>query len=277
LPDAHVEAPTAGSVILAAILLKMGTYGLIRVCLPMFPSAAQDPAATGILVTIALINIIYGALVAMAQTDLKKLVAYSSIGHMGFVVLGVAAAAKALPTEGSITAEVFRNAQVTALNGAVWEMIAHGLITGALFLLVGIVYERAHHRNLDQFGGLGAVIPQYGGVLVYMAMASLGLPGLAGFLGEFFALSGGFVVFGWVGGLAVIGIVVTAAYLLWMVQRILLGPLNPKYREMPDMTQTEKMVLVPLVILVLLIGVFPSPLLDPINQVMTHVVRLMGS
>ena len=279
LPDAHVEAPTAGSVILAAILLKMGTYGLVRVCLPMFPSAARSETATNILLLIALINIIYGALVAMAQTDLKKLIAYSSIGHMGFVLLGVAAAAKA-PDTGLKAADLlkFQNAQITGLNGAVWEMIAHGLITGALFLLVGIIYERTHSRQLDSFGGLGAVVPQYGGVLVYMAMASLGLPGLAGFLGEFFALAGGFVVFGWMGGLAVIGIVVTAAYLLWMVQRILLGPLNQKWREIPDMNKLEKWVLAPLVVLVLLIGVYPAPILYPINQVMEHiVVRLMGS
>jgi NADH-quinone oxidoreductase subunit M len=278
LPDAHVEAPTAGSVILAAILLKMGTYGLIRFCLPMFPKVAHSALTTNILLTIALINIIYGALVALAQTDLKKLVAYSSIGHMGFVLLGVAAAAKAIPPGVSPQEKaIFLNAQVTALNGAVWEMLAHGLITGALFLLVGIVYERAHTRQLDQFGGLGAVVPQYAGVLVFMAMASLGLPGLAGFLGEFLTLSGGFVVFGWKGGLAVIGIVVTAAYLLWMVQRIVLGPLNEKYRNMPDLTPAEKWVaLAPLVILVLLMGVYPSPILDTINQVMTQVIDLMN-
>ena len=270
LPDAHVEAPTAGSVILAGILLKMGTYGLIRVCLPMLPEAAHEGAY--IVAVIGVIGIVYGSLVAMAQTDLKKLVAYSSIGHMGFVVLAVGAAAAS--TGGG--SEILQRAQVTALNGATLQMINHGLITGALFFLVGIIYERVHHRDLDKFGGLGSKVPVYSGVLIYMCLASLGLPGLAGFVGEFFCLLGSFAIFKLLTCISVLGVVLCAAYFLWMIQRMLFGPFNERYVDLTDMNGAEIFCLVPLMALTLFIGVYPAFVLGPINIAMQNVLKLMG-
>lgn len=269
LPDAHVEAPTAGSVILAGILLKMGTYGLVRVNLPLLPDASDVFwSAMGVL---GLVNILYGSLVAMAQDDLKKLIAYSSIGHMGFVMLGVAAAAK----EGIAFADAAtRSAKVMALNGATWTMIAHGLMTGAMFLLVGVIYERAHHRDLNHFGGLWAQMPVYGSLFIFFAMAELGLPGLAGFWGEFFSVLGAFKVFNWA-GFAVIGIVVTAAYFLWTVQRMFLGELKDEYRHFPDMNLREHLSLWPLAILTFLIGVYPPIFLRVIQPAMEQVVEWM--
>jgi len=271
LPDAHVEAPTAGSVILAGVLLKMGTYGLVRFNLPLFPQQAQVSA--WIIATVGVIAIIYGSLVAMAQSDLKKLVAYSSVGHMGFVMIGVAAAAAPLGGVSGAAREMLLNAKITALNGATLQMVNHGLITGSLFLLVGVLYERAHHRNIDGFGGLMARVPQYSGILVFVSLASLGLPGLCGFVGEFLALLGTFSIFRLAAGLAVIGIVVTAAYFLWMLQRMLLGPLNDRYKDLPEINALEKWTLVPQLLLIFILGVYPMPLLDPVNATMNHLVR----
>lgn len=267
LPDAHVEAPTAGSVILAGILLKMGTYGLVRVNLPLLPEASD--VFWGMMGVLALINIIYGSLVAMAQDDLKKLVAYSSIGHMGFVMLGVAAAANYV-----VDGEAVRSAKVTALNGATWTMVAHGLMTGAMFLLVGVIYERAHHRDIDRFGGLWAQMPIYGSIFSFFAMAELGLPGLAGFWGEFFSVLGSFRIYSWA-GFAVIGIVVTAAYFLWTVQRMFLGELKGEFRNFPDMNLQEHLSLWPLAVLTFLVGVYPTFMLKVIQPAMEHAVKTM--
>ncbi|GBD00240.1 NADH-quinone oxidoreductase subunit M [bacterium HR17] len=269
LPDAHVEAPTAGSVILAGILLKMGTYGLVRINLPMLPEASD--VFWGAMGVLALVNILYGSLVAMAQDDLKKLIAYSSIGHMGFVMLGVAAAAK----DGMAFADAAtRSAKVMALNGATWTMIAHGLMTGAMFLLVGVIYERAHHRDLNRFGGLWARMPVYGSLFSFFAMAELGLPGLAGFWGEFFSVLGAFKVFNWA-GFAVIGIVITAAYFLWTIQRMFLGEPKDEYRNFPDMNLQEHLSLWPLVVLTFFVGVYPTFLLRVIQPAMEQVVETM--
>jgi NADH-quinone oxidoreductase subunit M len=261
LPDAHVEAPTAGSVILAGILLKMGTYGFVRVSLPMLPEAFHRFAF--FVAVLALLGIVYGALVAMAQTDLKKLVAYSSVNHMGYVMLGVAAAAGAIGDASKAAAAT------TALNGAVFEMVAHGVITGALFLIVGVLYDyRAHTRGVDEFGGLGARLPVYSGITMMAMLASLGLPGLMGFVAEFFIFVGSFGVFPYLTAVAVTGVVFSAAMFLWTIQRIFLGPVNERWAQLPDMDRREKISLVPLAVLMLIFGIYPKPLLDVINAAM---------
>ncbi|HEX9779708.1 MAG TPA: NADH-quinone oxidoreductase subunit M [bacterium] len=241
LPDAHVDAPTPISVLLAGVLLKMGGYGFFRISYPLFPAGAQWFAWA--LAGLGMINIVYGALVAMAQTDLKKLVAYSSVSHMGFVLLGLA----------SLTWE--------GMNGAMFQMISHGLVTGGMFLLVGVLYERAHTRELDAFGGLGARVPVFAGLFIFFGLASLGLPGLSGFVGEFLALIGGFGAWRWQTVVSVLGIVIAAAYILTAVQRILLGPLNARWNRMTDMSALELCTLVPLVLAVLALGVFPMLLI----------------
>ncbi len=254
LPDAHVEAPTAGSVILAGVLLKMGTYAFMRIALPVLPHMAVTYAP--IVAGLALISIIYGSLVAMAQSDLKKLVAYSSVAHMGFVMLGIAAGTPA------------------ALHGAILQMFSHGLLTGALFFLVGILYERAHHRVINNFGGLGAIVPIYSGIFIFIALGSLGLPGMSGFVSELFVLMGAFPVYHVITGFAVLGIVLGAAYLLWTVQRVLLGEPNERYLKMPDMTGHEIAVLVPLMVLTVAVGLMPALITGPAN---TFVVHLAGT
>ncbi len=267
LPDAHVEAPTAGSVILAGVLLKMGTYGFLRILLPILPQTCQRfwlPLAL-----LALISIIYGALVAMAQKDLKKLIAYSSVNHMGYVMLGIAAAV-------SVTKMTIDD-RAMALNGAMVQMFAHGIITGALFLLVGVIYERAHTRDLDSFGGLGARIPVFGGLFWVACFASLGLPPLAGFIGEFFVFRGAFAASVPITALATIGLVVTAAYLLWTIQRVLLGPLNPKYEKMRDADGRELISLAPLMVLMVLFGVLPTLLLRLLNPASITIANIFAN
>ncbi len=264
LPDAHVEAPTAGSVILAGVLLKMGTYGFVRVSLPMLPEAFK--AYAFFVAILALLGIVYGALVAMAQTDLKKLVAYSSVNHMGYVMLGTAAAAAAVGDASKA------QAAATALNGAVFEMVAHGVITGALFLIVGVIYDyRAHTRGVDEFGGLGARLPVYTGITTMAMLASLGLPGLMGFVAEFFIFVGSFGIFPYLTAVAVTGVVFSAAMFLWTIQRIFLGPFNERWAALPDMDIREKFALVPLAALMLIFGIYPKPLLDVINAAMSVV------
>ncbi|MFH1800707.1 MAG: NADH-quinone oxidoreductase subunit M [Candidatus Omnitrophota bacterium] len=242
LPDAHVEAPTPISVILAGVLLKMGTYGFFRFSYPLFPEAAHwfQPA----MAVLAIVGIIYGGYVALAQTDFKKMVAYSSVSHMGFVLLGLAA----------LNANGFR--------GAMLQMFTHGTITGGLFLLVGVLYDRAHSRDLNGFGGLGVKMPAYAGFLTFFALASLGLPGLSGFISEFLALLGSYQYSKLVTGLSTIGIILAATYLLYMVQRVLLGKLNPKWAALPDISTREVLTLVPLMVFILGIGLYPRIILD---------------
>jgi NADH-quinone oxidoreductase subunit M len=257
LPDAHVEAPTAISVILAGILLKMGTYGLMRVNFPMFPELAQQ--LTVPLAVLALINIVYGALCAMAQKDFKKLIAYSSISHMGIVLLGMAA----LNTQGFM--------------GAVFQMFNHGTITAMLFLIVGVIYDRAHTRDLDAFGGLAITMPKYTGIMTVAFFAALGLPGLSGFISEAFSFLGAFRVDSLrvITMFSTLGIVLTAAYMLWTLQRVFLGTPNEKWASLPDINGRELFTLVPLAVIVLVLGIYPSFMLDLMTSSMNHLVTVV--
>ncbi|HLF17429.1 MAG TPA: NADH-quinone oxidoreductase subunit M [Candidatus Omnitrophota bacterium] len=238
LPDAHVEAPTPISVLLAGVLLKMGCYGLFRICLPFFPDATQYFSLS--LAVLGAINLIYGACVAMAQTDFKKMIAYSSVSHMGFVLLG------------------FASLNITGFNGALLEMFNHGIITGAMFLLVGVLYDRAHTRELDQFGGLSATMPKYAFFLTFCTLGSLGLPGLSGFVGEFLSLIGAYPVFPKLTAISCLGLIITAGYFLFMIQKVLLGPVNPVAGKYPDMNKWETLTLVPLSVIIAVVGVYPA-------------------
>ena len=245
LPAAHVEAPTAGSVLLAGVLLKMGSYGFLRIALPLFPEAV--PAFAPLLSVLALIGIIYGALVALAQEDVKSLVAYSSVAHMGFIVLGIFA----------LTPQ--------AVGGAVLQMVNHGLSTGALFLLVGVLYEQRHTRLFKDYGGIWAKIPIFGSFFIVTALSSVGLPGMNGFVGEFTILLGTFQVNVAYAAIATFGIVLAAWYLLVAVRRTLFGPLNPANEGLIDMNLREIVVMLPLVILFFVIGLFPNLFFKDIN------------
>ncbi len=260
LPDAHVEAPTAGSVLLAGILLKMGTYGFVRVSLPMLPDASASWA--WFVALLGVVSIVYGAAVAFAQTDLKKLVAYSSVSHMGFVMLGIA----------SGTSE--------GINGAVAIMFAHGVITGMLFLLVGMVYERTHTRTIAEVSGLSKQAPVAAGMLAFASFASLGLPGLAGFVGEFLSLVGawrselvapGYVVAAAVGGL------LAAAYMLWMVQRVVLGTPSGTVKNITDLNRLEIGILVPLVVITVVMGVYWSSILRYVDPAVDALLASIGA
>ncbi len=252
LPDAHVQAPTAGSVILAGIMLKMGTYGFVRFCLPLFPDATVTFAP--LMSILALIGIIYGALVALMQRDVKSLVAYSSVSHLGFVVLGI----------------FTLNAQ--GLSGGILQMVNHGLSTGALFLLVGMLYERRHTRLIEDFGGLWKVIPVFSVFLLIVTLSSMGLPGFNGFIGEFLIIAGTVesnVVYAVI---AALGIVLSVAYLLWMFQRVAQGEPTNENRKLRDLSAREVIVLVPLAILIILIGLYPPPFLDRIQPAVEHLL-----
>ena len=246
LPDAHVEAPTAGSVLLAGVLLKLGTYGLLRFNLPLFPEATLD--FVPLLATLAVVGVIYGAVVAIVQPDLKKLVAYSSVSHLGFIVLGTFA----------LTSQ--------SLQGGVVQMINHGLTTGALFLLVGILYERRHTKRIADFGGLASSMPVFAGMFLFIAFASIGLPGLNGFVGEFLILMGSYPTLPLYTVLAATGVILAAVYLLWAYERVFTGKLtNPANEGVADLTVGETLVFVPLVALIILLGVYPKLALDVIE------------
>lgn len=237
LPHAHVEAPTPISVLLAGVLLKMGGYGFFRICFPFFKDATLYFAFP--LAVLGMINIVYGACVAMAQTDFKKMVAYSSVSHMGFVMLGLA------------------SLNATGFNGAILQMFNHGIITGGLFLLVGVIYDRAHTRDLNKFGGLGNNMPVFAFFLTICSLASLGLPGLAGFVGEFMSLFGAFPVYKGLTALSTIGLVITVGFFLYGLQRVLLGTLNPACAKYSDMNAREVLTLAPLMAIAFIVGVYP--------------------
>ena len=255
LPDAHVEAPTGGSVILAGVLLKMGTYGFVRFVLPLFPDAtiAFAPAIGAL----AVVGIVYGALVAMVQPDMKKLVAYSSVSHLGFVMLGIA------------------SLNDVALSGAVYQMIGHGLSTGALFLLVGVVYERRHTRLISEYGGLWKQVPRYAACFLVVMLGSIGLPGLSGFVGEFLILIGAFEASPVLAAVAVSGVVLGAAYMLRMYQRVMFGEMDAsKNGTLEDMKAGEIAVLAPLVALIVILGVYPRPFLGIIETSVAATLQL---
>ncbi len=256
LPDAHVEAPTAGSVILAGILLKMGTYGFLRFALPFFPHVALHPAVQTAIVVLALIGILYGGLVAMVQPDFKKLIAYSSVAHLGFVMLGIWALT------------------VQSVQGALLVMINHGISTGALFFLVGMIYERRHNRLIDAYGGIAKVVPLFAAILTVVSLSSIGLPGTNGFVGEFLVLIGAFKTYPVAAVIATTGVIVAAAYLLWALQRVIFNPLDKRENEkLVDLSPRELAVLVPLLACIVWIGVYPKPFLERMQPAAERLIQ----
>jgi NADH-quinone oxidoreductase subunit M len=255
LPDAHVEAPTAGSVILAGVLLKMGTYGFIRFSLPFFPDVLTKTSVRGWMIALSIIGIIYGALVSLMQKDMKKLVAYSSVSHLGFCTLGIFALNSA------------------GISGSVLQQINHGISTGALFLIVGILYERRHTREIAEYGGISNVMPVYATITMIMFLSSMGLPLLNGFVGEFTILQGTFMEKWQWGAWAVPGVVLAAAYLLWLYQRVFFGTVtNPKNEKLHDLTPREVATFVPLLIMAFWIGLYPKPFFQILEQPVNHIV-----
>ncbi|QXT39170.1 NADH-quinone oxidoreductase subunit M [Gymnodinialimonas ceratoperidinii] len=254
LPDAHVQAPTAGSVVLAAILLKMGGYGFLRFSLPMFPVASDLMAP--LVLWLSVIAIIYTSLVAMVQEDMKKLIAYSSVAHMGFVTMGIFAANQ------------------NGVDGAIFQMISHGFISGALFLCVGVIYDRMHTREIDAYGGLVVRMPAYAAVFMLFTMANVGLPGTSGFVGEFLTLIGVFQVNTWVGLLACTGVILSASYALWLYRRVVFGDLiKESLKSITDMTGRERAIFAPLIIMTILLGVYPSLVTDVIGPSVSALVE----
>jgi len=256
LPDAHTEAPTAGSVILAGIMLKMGTFGFLRFALPLFPSAAIDPTIRAIILVLAVVGILYGALVALVQPDFKRLVAYSSVSHLGFVMLGIFAL-----TEQSV-------------QGAILVMVNHGISTGALFLLVGMIYERTHTRMISAYGGIARAVPLFAAILTFVSLSSIGLPGTNGFIGEFLVLVGSFRSEPYYVLFATVGVIFAAAYLLWAIQRILFNPLDkPQNEALRDLNWRELGLMAPLVVTIVWLGVYPAPVLRRTQQSAIAVVQ----
>jgi NADH-quinone oxidoreductase subunit M len=257
LPDAHTEAPTAGSVILAAVLIKMGAYGFLRFSLPLFPEASK--AMTPVMLTLSVIGIIYGAVICLAQTDLKRLIAYSSVSHMGFVTLGIFAL------------------NIQGVEGGLLQMINHGIVTGALFLSVGIVYDRTHTRKIADYGGLATVMPIYAAFFMVFTLASIGLPATNGFVGEFLILLGGFTKSKLAGVLASTGIIIGAGYMLWLYQRIFFVEVNPKVAGLHDMDIRETITLIPLIILVFWIGIYPNVFLGFMHASVGHLLERVST
>jgi len=253
LPDAHVQAPTAGSVVLAAILLKMGGYGFLRFSLPMFPVASHD--LSDLIFWMSAIAIVYTSLVALAQSDMKKLIAYSSVAHMGYVTIGIFAA----------------NQQ--GVDGAIFQMLSHGFVSGALFLLVGVIYDRMHTREIDAYGGLVNRMPVYALIVMFFTMANVGLPGTSGFVGEFLTLMGIFQVNTWVAAVATTGVILSAAYALWLYRRVVMGEMvKDSLKDILDMSARERAVMAPLVVMTLLLGIYPSLVTDIIGPSVTHLI-----
>jgi NADH-quinone oxidoreductase subunit M len=252
LPDAHTEAPTAGSVILAGVMLKLGTYGILRFGVFLFPKAAVDLAP--ILLTLAVIGMTYGAIVAAMQKDLKRLIAYSSVAHLGFIVLGTFA----FTSQG--------------VSGGVLQMVNHGLSTGALFLLVGMIYERRHTRQIAELSGLQKSVPVLAGVFLFVMMSSVGLPGLNGFVGEFLVLLGTFITHRWWAVVGSTGVILAAVYLLWAYQRVFHGVPTGDNATMLDMTWRDRVIMVPLLASILFLGVYPKPVLDRIQPSVDHLI-----
>jgi len=265
LPDAHVEAPTAGSVILAGVLLKMGTYGFIRFAIPFFPKALEYPIHVpiigtvnmlGFLTVLAVIGIIYGALMALAQDDIKKLIAYSSVSHLGFVMLGLFAL------------------NVQGITGGIFQMISHGVSTGALFLMVGMLYERRHTREIVDYGGIARKVPIFSAFFMIVTLSSIGLPGTNGFVGEFTILLGMFRVDPWYAIVSASGVILGAVYMLWMVQRVFFGPMtNPENEKLTDTNKREMVILVPIVIVIFVMGIFPNLLFKKMEPSVNLVIR----
>ncbi|HSA55077.1 MAG TPA: NADH-quinone oxidoreductase subunit M [Gemmatimonadaceae bacterium] len=260
LPDAHVEAPTAGSVILAGILLKLGTYGFLRIALPFFPGIAMHPTVRTTIIVLAVIGVIYGSLVALVQPDIKKLVAYSSVAHLGFVMLGIFA----LTTE--------------SVQGALMVMIGHGLSTGALFLLVGIIYERSHTRLIDAYGGIARVVPLFATILTVVALSSIGLPGTNGFVAEFLVMLGAFKEYPVLTLVSALGVILAAAYLLWAVQRMIYNPLDkPANARLTDLNWRELGYLTPILVGILWLGLYPQPVLNRMESAVARLVNDVGA
>ncbi len=265
LPDAHTEAPTAGSMLLAGVLLKLGAYGFLRLVLPFYPAESQHYA--GALAFLAVMAIVFGAFASYGQKDFKRLVAYSSVNHMGFVLLGIAAAAQVGIHSTDATLNLSKD---IALNGAVLQMFNHGLSAAGMFFLVGVIYDRTHTRDLDEYGGLFPLVPVYGGILIFTSMASLGLPGLNGFISEFLVVRGAWPVLTVYTAVAMLGLLFTGAYILKSVKQVLHGPLNEKWahgeHKLTEISPREVTVMAPLMALILAIGIYPAWILDVINK-----------
>jgi len=257
LPDAHTEAPTAGSVILAAVLIKMGAYGFLRFSMPLLPDASR--AMTPVMLTLSVIAIIYGGIICLAQTDLKRLIAYSSVSHMGFVTLGIFA----LNTQG--------------VEGGILQMLNHGVVTGALFLSVGIIYDRTHTRVIADYGGVASVMPIYASLFIVFTLASIGLPATNGFIGEFLILLGGFAANQWAGVLAASGIIIGAGYMLWLYQRVFFMEMNPKVAGLQDVNMREFITLLPMVVLIFWIGIYPNMFLSFMHPSVQHLLERVNS
>jgi len=253
LPDAHTEAPAAGSVVLAAILIKMGAYGFLRFSMPICPDAAKAMMVP--MIVLSLIGIVYGAVICLAQTDLKRLIAYSSVSHMGYVTLGIFA----------------MNTQ--SMEGGILQMINHGIVTGALFLSIGIIYERTHTRVIADYGGMASHMPIMAALFLLFTMAAVGLPGTNGFIGEFMILLGGFVARSWAGVVAATGVIIGAGYMLWLYQRVFFNPVNEKVVGLPDLNNRELATLLPMVALILWVGLYPNAMLSYMHVSVAHLLE----